>query len=274
MDSGPVFVRPFVLCFEEHGRRVGVARGSRGAWSAASQQRHSGTRSCATAKPAPSGRGSDPTSTPSVYVQGLCFGQVMFRQEQLPGPLCQRFTSENNLNIIIHTDSLMYSAFNSWNVSFSALGHEIYILSADALIEEALSAHRIGEVIVGPCQYALKSNQCFLNTLTDVCLFAVIFCRCQRSRTRWKASYLRPSLHPVGCTFTLRHVLFLYGSPVWHVLCNLKWHLSSRPWIWRGGSRQWSKSMFCLEIEGCMWNERTQLIKWWQHQTSYCRIFF
>lgn len=40
----------------------------------------------------------------------------------------------------------------------------MYILSADALIEEALNAHHIGEVIVGlrlTCNYALKRSQCF-----------------------------------------------------------------------------------------------------------------
>lgn len=48
---------------------------------------------------------------------------------------------------------------------FSASAHEMYILSADALIEEALNAHRIGEVIVGlhlACHYALRRSQCFL----------------------------------------------------------------------------------------------------------------
>lgn len=79
-----------------------------------------------------------------------------------------------------------------------------------------------------------------------VCLL-FYFTRCQRSRTRWKASFLRPSLHPVGCTFILYPVLFLCGSLVWYVLCHLKRHLFSRPWIWRGGSRQWDKSKCCLK---------------------------
>lgn len=85
----------------------------------------------------------------------------------------------------------------------------MYILSADALIEEALSAHRIGEIIVGlrlACRYALKKNLCFLCTSTDVCLFAVLFHKVPEKQDKVEsellASFTSPSglhIHTVSC---------------------------------------------------------------------------
>lgn len=105
----------------------------------------------------------------------------------------------------------------------------MYILSADALIEEALSAHRIGEVIVGlrlTRRYALKRNPCFLSASTDVCLPAVLFHKVPEKQDKMEsellASFTSPSglhIHTVSCavvpvrlTCLIRAVSFEMGS--------------------------------------------------------------
>lgn len=118
----------------------------------------------------------------------------------------------------VYIDSLMYFLFNSRILAFhSTLAHEMYILSADALIEEALSAHRMGEVIVGlrrARHYASKRNACFLSNSTDVCLFCrFTFHKVPEKQDKMESELLASFTSPSGLhTHTLYPVLFLCGS--------------------------------------------------------------
>lgn len=63
-------------------------------------------------------------------------------------------------------------------------------------------------------------------------LLLFYFMRCQRSRTRWKASCLHPSPHPVGYTFKLYPVLLSllhFGTACLFDKCSVIWNDISFP---------------------------------------------
>lgn len=106
----------------------------------------------------------------------------------------------------------------------------MYILSADALIEEALNAHHIGEVIVGlhlACHYALRRESVFFLApqLLFVALLQEVPEKQDKVESELLASFTSPSGLHIPAVSRAALITFWNSSLARYVQCNLEWHL-------------------------------------------------